>query len=497
VTQQGVNLRHGDAKYACINGAAGGTSSENIVRYGDASAYAVGYNQTTNAVDIVNIDSGSTVYSTATSGVDIFTSLYFNNNLYVFAQSTYKPGVVFDGSSWNAINGTHGWSGTSFNPFGGDVYKNRAYLIQYNSSAYWFTGLSQVNGALDSTNDAAKIDLASIIVQKANLLIIAPITLADNVSAETFQAFVFANGEVLFYGGSYPNGGDWGLVGRAKIGQPLDYGSCVQYQGDSLVFCDSGVVSLRDLFLKGSEGAASLTVNTNIQKTWTHLVQKARTFFSVPVGPPTSGIRGIVKGIYDAKNDRIIIQFPYYLDANDAIQVGYFQFVFYNQTESWYFHQSAATTFPYVDMEFYNNKILLLSCTNSHIWVADKEGATGFADRNGDDSADVGYDFLIKNAPIPFPKNAVYAVNGIEPIIKSDLYAQTSYKLIADLGRQTTTGQTVEDQGTSIAKPLVNVGIEGTVVQMQVSGTTVTGKTVGLEFYGYNVWYESGMEASR
>jgi len=91
----------------------------------------------------------------------------------------------------------------------------------------------------------------------------------------------------------------------------------------------------------------------------------------------------------------------------------------------------------------------------------------------------------------------VYAVNGIEPIIKSDLYAQTSYKLIADLGRQTTTGQTVEDQGTSIAKPLVNVGIEGTVVQMQVSGTTVTGKTVGLEFYGYNVWYESGMEASR
>jgi hypothetical protein len=43
----------------------------------------------------------------------------------------------------------------------------------------------------------------------------------------------------------------------------------------------------------------------------------------------------------------------------------------------------------------------------------------------------------------------------------------------------------------------VNLGIEGTYAQMRMSGSTVTGKTVGINLYGYNVLFNQGAEGSR
>ncbi len=83
-------------------------------------------------------------------------------------------------------------------------------------------------------------------------------------------------------------------------------------------------------------------------------------------------------------------------------------------------------------------------------------------------------------------------------IVKTDLYAQANVKWIVDMGRTTSGNQPLPDQGGTIQRPMYNVGVNDAVyAQYQISGSTVTGKTVGLEIYALNVWYNQGQEASR
>jgi len=122
-----------------------------------------------------------------------------------------------------------------------------------------------------------------------------------------------------------------------------------------------------------------------------------------------------------------------------------------------------------------------------------KEGATGFMDRKSDDSGDVGYDYNITSAPLSNGRAYIQKVEGMDVILNSDLYAQTSYKLIKDLGVAETSSQILSGvNADSLQKPFVNLGIEGSYVQYKISGTTVTGKTTGLVLYGTNVWIEKG-----
>ena len=130
--------------------------------------------------------------------------------------------------------------------------------------------------------------------------------------------------------------------------------------------------------------------------------------------------------------------------------------------------------------------------------VYEKEGSTGFTDRSANDDADTPYQYTMLSAPIPFPKTAVYEAVQIEPILESDLYAETNWSFVVDFGRQSSGNQKTDAATTAVAKPAVNVGMQNiTYVQVQMSGTTAAAKTVGLDLYSYNVWYNSGEIASR
>jgi hypothetical protein len=307
---------------------------------------------------------------------------------------------------------------------------------------------------------------------------------------------------VLFYTGDYPNADNWSLVGRATVAQPLDFQSWFPYQGDTLLLTDAGVVSLRDLFLKGSEEGASLTLSSNAEKTWVSLVKAIRTALSNPIGPIFAGYAdGRIRGVYDSINSRLVISFPYYLASNGAAGFGNFYFIFDTQLLAWSFHRSG-TVFTLVnfDAAFYKGKVLVASSNEAitQYSVRVKEGGTSFMDKLNDGTTEVGYEYEAKFAPVPFTKDRVHSILSIEPILQSDLYGQTNYNLIADFGRQTTDDQKVDALTTSVQKPLVNVGITGAnFVQVKISGTTVTAKTVGLTLYGCNVQYEAGEQGSR
>lgn len=486
VTQDGVSLRHGDAKYKTLTMAVGGSPADSIFAYGNSKLFVLADNSSTNKIDIYDVDAGTVAYSSvAASGGDIFTSLYFNKYLFFFAFNAYKPGFYYNGGAYGAI----GYTGTgTFNPFGGCVFNARAYLLQINEPAYWYTDINAISGA------CTKVDLSTIVSENCYLSIIAPFTLSEQTSTNLYIAFVMSNGEVLFYTGSYPDSDSWQIVGRAQIGQPLNFNSYMQYQGDSLVFCDTGVVSLRDLFLKGSEEAASLTVSARIQKNWTSLVQAMRKGYGVPTGPLRIGVPGNIRGVWDKKNDRIIIQFPSYLDSSGNLQYGNFHFVFYNQIQSWFTHQSFGSLGSiYVDITAYKNKVMMCTYGNSHIMVYEKEGATGFADRDPDDTTDVGFDFDIISAPVSNGRAYVNKCSGLDVIVESDLHGQVNYQLIQDFGVNQTAAQKLpSDTPTTLQKPTVDMGIEGSFIQYRIYGTTTTGKSVGYNFWGSNFWVEQG-----
>lgn len=420
------------------------------------------------------------------NSVPRISTVYFNKTLFFFPNAAINAGHKVDTAGVFAVSGYTG--ATTPGLIGGAVYKNRLYAIEYQQAAYWYSGIDAVSGTL------TYVDLTGLTQSKCTLSGIGTFTISDQVTTEAFIAFVMSNGEVLFYNGSYPNSADWRLAGRAKIPQPLFVDSLIQYQGDTLVMCDGGVVSLRDLFLKGSQQALSLSISDLIQTKWTALVKAIRSTRSNPTGPLVdNAVNGSIRGVYDPKNDRIVISFPYYLDSAGALQSGSFYFVFNAELGAWSFHRSFGGRI--YDINIYNNTLYCLSRygTDNGVTIYAKEGAADFMDDDADTVGEVAYDYEIVSAPVANGRAFVQKGEGLDVILNSDLYTETSYYLIRDFGVETTTAQTVPNViSGSLQKPFVNIGIEGSYIQWKLSGTTAASKTVGLKLYGTNFWIEQG-----
>jgi hypothetical protein len=495
-TQAGISLRNGDSKYRLIENIPGQLESQTPLRlfqYGNEDVFALLGDNTTGEISLYDIDAGSVVGGVAKTGTGVLDlyDLYFNKYIFFFTtDTTAAPGFFYNGSTTGVI----GYTGSGYAPIGGNVYRNRAYMIQNLDAAYWYSGIDAISGA------CTKIDLNGIVSEKCTLAVIASFSISQNGEGGAYelQAFIMTNGEVLFYEGSYPDSDNWRLVYRSKIGSPLAYNSAIKYQGDTLVFCDTGVISLRDLFLRGSTKAKTLSVNTKMQETWTTLVKAIRALLSIPSGPITPPQ---IRGVWDDSNSRIIISFPYYVNMSGVATAGSFYFIYDAIKESWFFHRSfgMASGKSIVDIVVYKNKVITMTPVSASVtMIYRKEGATGFTDRTSSDAGETAFDYAMLSAPIPFAKTAVYEATQIEPIMQSDLYAETNWNLVADFGRQTSGNQPLTDQGVNVTKPAVNVGMQNiTYVQVKMSGTTAASKTVGLDLYSYNVWYNSGDTGSR
>ena len=343
------------------------------------------------------------------------------------AAGTTIPGMYFNGTAFGVI----GYTGTGYAPLGGNVFKNRAYMIQSGEAAYWYSDNKAISGP------CVYVDLSSLTEEECDLAIICSFSLSDNVSAVVIQSFIMTNGEVLFYAGTYPDSPDWQQVGTGKIGQPVDFNAYIKHQGDSLVLCDTGVISMRDLFLKGAQDGKGLSINDRVSKRWSELIQTIRTTYSIPNGPISviingTNTSGYIRGVSDSKADRVIINVPFYLSSGTALP-GNTQFVFDTQRTSWFFHQSyKASSTPKVvfDINRYKNKVILVSMGTTKIMTSEKEGAANFTDRDADDASDNGYYYEIKSAPVSQGRTYVQKGEGLDAIIQSDLYAETNYYLI-------------------------------------------------------------------
>lgn len=490
VTEAGIELRHGDSKLYKFTA----TPSTDVlvpllsVNYQDSKLIVLVYNSTLTKHQFYDAVTGTLIYTQSSTSVsaNYFQVVVFNRYIFFTTYQGLAPGYVYDGSTITTI-GYVAADGGSFLPYGGNAYKNRCYLIEQGTCEYLYSEIEAISG------DMQRVDLSSLTEEVTELSIITSITVADNVSSILFQCFVFKNGEVIFYSGSYPDSTDWTEIGRAKIGKPLNIDSYLRYQGDTLILCDSGVWSLKDMFLKGGSDAASLTLTAPVWKSWTDLVNiiPNTDFFT----------KNIVNSVYDIKNRRIIISFRYSIDTSTGLISNNPYFFIYNvDLQSWFFHLSNNLTTgvgdsAFSDMIYFDNKVVMLTYENSSgsvVTIKHKEGATGFTDRNALDNTELPFIYEVISPPIANGRLYVQKVEGMDVIQKTDLQNETEYQFIRDFGVTTTIAQKTFGSLTTLQKPFINTGLEGSYVQYKISGITSTGKTVGLSVYGVNVWIENG-----
>lgn len=490
--QEGCVVRNGDSKAWQLTYTPGHLDVGGFAVYGNTKLILTVYDSNLDEQRFYDVEAGSSLKTqTGITTNTNYQTIYYNGNLYFFREET-GAGIAdnwrYDGTTWTSV----GFTGYTRSPsvIPGCLYKNRIFLIDKSASFtdpyYWYSNLYDSAGLT-----LAGVSLDYIFSVKSRLAIIAAITLSDNVEVNNLIAFINFEGEVLFYAGSYPDSPDWRLLGRAQISTPVNYNSGFAYQGDYLILTDAGLVSLRDLFLKGSQEAQIFSVSRQVSKTWNFLVKKIRDTVGTPVGRLQD-----ISGVFDLKNNRLIITFPYIPDVNaGTISAGGYWFVYNCLLKSWSMHKSVAGG-TYQDIAYYKNKVYTVAQKegnpSSALIVYQKEGSTAYTDRNFLDTADVGYDYEIKSAPITTGRAQYAKISSMDVIVKSDLHAETNYQVISDLGVNTSVAQKVNGQSGVLSKPNIPMGISGTYIQYKISGTTSSGKTSGYQLYGTNLWIDKG-----
>ena len=414
--------------------------------------------------------------STIPAGDGATTSLYFNKYLTIFLRGTSQA-ITFNGSSW-AWSG-YTWPG-SFAPYGGCIHKNRAYILGCYSSTYVYSGIDYISGAV------TKRDMSGIISRGSWLCGMRSLSMREGIQQDNILIFLFSSGEVLAYSGAYPDSPDWSIIGRFTIPRPVCWHPFIDAAGDSYVITECGLISLRDLFQKGSNAAKDESIGAPITNRWDQIM----TYLG-----GTTPLTSAISGVYDRARDRLIVCLPSYVDpVTEAVDTAKWSRLIYSfKTGAWFEHAGTAYEGVASSLSFasFVNGVPYygISASNSNIMKMDDLSGT-FQDAGSSAATNISYH--LKTAPLPVPKTGTNKISGVEVIMKSDLYATTDFKLVGDLGVETTTAQKVTGNGTNLCKPLINAGINSTYVQLDISGTTAAGKTVGQEIYGLNIWVDQG-----
>jgi len=427
------------------------------------------------------------VHTVATgSGDDEIATLFFNNYLFWFGEGELNPTnngpVYYNGTAWG--NAGYVWPGAMV-PMGGCVHKNRAYFIDRQSARYGFTEIDAISG------NVTQVDLSSVINARAYLYVVASFSMSENVTQENVLAFAFSNGHVLVYGGSYPNGSDWGLIAQFGISKPLKINSVIYAKGDAFIITRTEILSLRNLLAGGysrerQEGFGA-TIRNRLSQIITALIANSAQNINW------------IKGIYDEKNDRLVISFPYYVDRDGGVDSPssshtLFQLIYDFTLGSWYeyWQDSNGVSSVNVSACYHDSEVCVLNRESGKGVVVKADSLTTHLDDDPDGTGTLEINYKLKSAPIPLNKFGVMKVEGVEVIAEAGASTSLQLSLIRDLGAEQTPIQQVV-VSTTTEKLFFDVGIEGNVVQYEVSGAMDT----SLSIMAINAWVTASQGVGR
>jgi len=414
---------------------------------------------------------------------------YFRNYLFFYGDGSLAAGAggpnAFSGTWINPMPvSSYTWP-ASFNPLVGTVHKNRQYAVGKSSRSYAYSGINAISGAMTEVN------LSDVISSECELFLIKSLSTSNSTNIQNVAAFIFNNGDILIYDGSYPDSPTWNLVSRFKVSDLFYATSFIDAKGDTFLFTNSEVLSLRNLFINGYDVERTTGIGAAIQPRWAQIVV---SYLSGAID-----YRKYMKGIYDSKRDRMVMVLPVWVDPDtgviDDTKCGFLIYDFI--MGAWYEYKQTIGTAQLISSTYFRGDVYFLMYAGSVPYINKLEGKTSFLD-DISVSSTTAIDYDLITAPLDISKFGTNAIDGIETISKSDMYPETSVSVIGDLGRVETSGQPLPTQSSDIRKPMYNVGInDATFSQIRISGSTTSGKSIGYELYAFNVWYNQGQEGSR
>jgi hypothetical protein len=413
-------------------------------------------------------------------------SVEFNKYLFFFCE-VQSENRRYSGTTWS----THAYTYTTItSPIGGTPFKGRLYIIDSATLVYEYTAVAAISGATTA------VDLSSIFSVGRHLSFATEFSISDGTLNENYIAFGNNAGEVLVYGGLNPADASWALKGKFRIGIPRGYNNVIKHNGDALVLTGSGLVSLKQLFLQGSQAARNLTVSSPvdplIKQLWANQLKSGNNY------------ENLTTGVYYPDKNKIIIADNGYVNESGVWSASGCTFLVYDTvTLAWSVYTSHKI-YPHISNLTYHNGQVYFAINRNFGGTGTNNGASVFrmysdfyadGDSQNPTAAVEAYSFDIRGAWAPMGNPvATKKVGGFEAILKTDFNnapASFGMSLNIDLGRKMTAQSKVVPK-TGVDKLFYSVGGDGSFFQYCLSGTTRTAATEGLKLYSVNTVFEPG-----
>lgn len=217
----GVAIRGGSSSYAT------GMSSQPV------KTVAEYYTGTTRKMlaaaggKVWDASAGGVIASSLATGFssDVWQTLNYHARIFWF-NGTDTP-QVYDGTTF----GSAGWSGpTVTNLIGALSFKGRLYAWERASSSFWYAGVGAVTGAM------TEFPLQDVVQYGGNILAITSMSHDGGDGLNDYLCVIMTTGEVVIYNGTNPaDATTWSLVGRYRIGAPVNIRAVSRYGADAYV----------------------------------------------------------------------------------------------------------------------------------------------------------------------------------------------------------------------------------------------------------------------
>lgn len=153
---------------------------------------------------------------------------------------------TFTQSMWDVGNYSFYRSGCNF--------KHRCYFI-YGNTLIKYGGIDAVQGPVTPW------DISYVCKESSRILFITPWSYNQGLSNDELLVVVMTTGEVLVYGGLWPQSPDWTLLSRTKIPLPTGDRAWIAYGQDIYIATVRGIVSLSRYFTGRASGPQAYTVS--------------------------------------------------------------------------------------------------------------------------------------------------------------------------------------------------------------------------------------------
>lgn len=124
-----------------------------------------------------------------------------------------------------------------------NIFKNRLYLWDSETSDFWYSDINAISGTFN------KFPLSRVCPSGGNLVAMEVWNLDGGDGVDDLALFLMDSGDVALYQGSNPsNVNDWSLVGLYKIGSPISKRGIKKIAGDVIIMTDQEFVFFSEVF---------------------------------------------------------------------------------------------------------------------------------------------------------------------------------------------------------------------------------------------------------